>query len=178
LKGDYSGDPEKRNLQLEARAHIAAQAWIDEGGIDGRALSTEGLREIHRRFCALLPDALLWITEPQTKERTQVIPGALRTRDVRVGRHVAISPGAVPRFLNRFDAAYAKLGRIDSILAAATGHHRLLWIHPFLDGNGRVAQLMSYAVLRQTLDTGGIWSWPAALPATKPAIRRILPPAI
>jgi len=31
-------------------------------------------------------------------------------------------------------------------------------MHPFLDGNGRVARLMSYAMLREALDTGGIWS--------------------
>jgi len=37
-------------------------------------------------------------------------------------------------------------------------YHRLLWLHPFLDGNGRVARLMSYAMLHQALDTGGIWS--------------------
>ena len=43
-------------------------------------------------------------------------------------------------------------------MAAAAAHHRLLWIHPFLDGNGRVARLMSYAMLLETLDTNGIWS--------------------
>lgn len=44
------------------------------------------------------------------------------------------------------------------ILAAASAHHRLLRIHPFLDGNGRVARLMSHAMLLDALDTGGIWS--------------------
>jgi Fic family protein len=34
----------------------------------------------------------------------------------------------------------------------------MLWIHPFLDGNGRVARLMSHAMLLETLDTGGVWS--------------------
>ena len=33
LAGDYSTDPEKRDLQLEAKAHIAVQKWIDEGGM-------------------------------------------------------------------------------------------------------------------------------------------------
>jgi Fic family protein len=60
--------------------------------------------------------------------------------------------------MNRFHDAYKKLGKVDSIIASATAHHRLLWMHPFLDGNGRVARLMSYSVLRDTLDTGGIWS--------------------
>lgn len=158
LKGDYSSDAEKRNLQLEAKAHIAVQEWIDTGGLDGRAFSQDGLLEVHRRFCDLLPAELLWVTEPDTQERIQIEPGLLRHRDVQVGRHIPVSPGALPRFLTRFEAAYEKLGKTDTILAAATAHHRLLWIHPFLDGNGRVARLMSYAVLREILDTGGIWS--------------------
>jgi len=158
LKNDYSSDPEKRNLQLEAKAHIAVQQWIDEGGIDGRAFTAGGVRELHRRFCDLLPDALLWLTLESTGEKVRVVPGAYRTRDVQVGRHVPVSPGAVPRFMQRFEQVYPRLGRTDTILAAATAHHRLAWIHPFTDGNGRVMRLMSYAVLRESLDTGGIWS--------------------
>jgi hypothetical protein len=64
----------------------------------------------------------------------------------------------VPRFLDRFDNGYSALGRSEAILAAAAAHHRLLWIHPFVDGNGRVARLMSHAVLLETLDTGAVWS--------------------
>jgi len=158
LNEDYSEDPEKRDLQLEAKAHISVQKWIDDGGLEERAVSADGLLETHRRFCELLPDELLWVENKTTGERLPVIPGEPRRRDVEVGRHVAISPGAIPRFLGRFETAYKNLGRVDSIIAAATAHHRLLWIHPFLDGNGRVARLMSYAMLDQALDTGGIWS--------------------
>ena len=158
LKKDYSADPEKRNLQLEAEAHIEVQKWIDNGGVTGRATTADGLTEIHRRFGASLPEELLWAQDPETGERSKVVPGALRDRDVKVGRHIPVSPGALSRFLERFETAYGKLGKTDSILAAATAHHRLLWIHPFLDGNGRVARLMSYAMLLEALDTGGIWS--------------------
>ena len=121
-------------------------------------MASDGLMEIHRRFCELLPEELLWVEEPDTKERVRVIPGAWRERHVQVGRHRPISPGAVPRFLKRFADVYGNLGTTDAILASAAAHHRLLWIHPFLDGNGRVARLMSYALLRDTLDTGGVWS--------------------
>jgi len=69
-----------------------------------------------------------------------------------------VSAAAVPRFLARFEEVYGALNKTDSILAAATGHHRLLWIHPFLDGNGRVARLMSHAMLLESLDTGAAWS--------------------
>jgi Fic family protein len=158
LNDDYSTDARKRDLQLEAKAHITVQRWIDSGGLTGRSVTLEGIREVHRRFCELLPEDLLWVEDPDTRERLQVVPGELRRRAVRVGQHVAVSPGAIPRLLAHFELTYSRLGRTDAILAAAAAHHRLLWIHPFLDGNGRVARLMSHAMLLETLDTGGIWS--------------------
>lgn len=158
LHDDYSDDPKKRDLQKEARAHIEVQGWIDAGGFDALGSLSEKAIELHRRFGALLPPDLLRVENPDTGEVLVMTPGALRHRDVKVGRHVAISPGAIPRFLTRFNAAYDKLGKAQSIVAAATAHHRFLWLHPFLDGNGRVARLMSHGMLHQALETGGIWS--------------------
>lgn len=158
LKDDYSKDAKQRDLQLEAKAHITVQQWIDSGDLKGRTFTVESVREIHHRFCTLLPDDLLWTEEPATKKRLKVIPGGLRPRDVEVGGHVAISPPAVPRFLKRFEDVYSNLGKTETILAAAAAHHRLVWIHPFLDGNGRVARLMSHATLLEALDTGAVWS--------------------
>src|SRR5882672_5605865 len=59
LKNDYSKDAHKRDLQVEAKAHISVQKWIDGGGLKGRSLTSEGIREIHRRFCEELPPDLL-----------------------------------------------------------------------------------------------------------------------
>ncbi len=158
LKGDYSTDDKKRDLQLEAKAHIAVQQWIDAGGLKGRAVAADSICEIHRRFCEALPEDLMWVEDPVTKERIKVIPGKLRHRDVAVGRHVPISAPAVPRFLKRFEEVYSKLGKTDTILSAPAADHRLVWIHPFLDGNGRVARLISHATLLDALDTGAVWS--------------------
>jgi Fic family protein len=158
LRNDFSADPIKRDLQREAMAHIAVQLWIDRGGLAERATSVEGLTEIHRRFCENLPEAMLTVEIPESGEKVAVEPGELRQRDVQVGRHIAISPGAVPRFLKHFAWAYARPGKTDAIVALAAAHHRLVWIHPFLDGNGRVARLMSHAMLLDALDTGGVWS--------------------
>ena len=157
LRGDLSADPIKRDLQIEARAHIAVQQWIDDGGLAGRAHTRAGLEETHRRFCAELPEDFLWVEMPDS-ERVRVEPGRLRERDVMVGRHIAVSPGAVPRFVEHFEWAYGRLGRSDAIVAVAAAHHRFVWIHPFLDGNGRVARLMSHAMMLDALDTGGVWS--------------------
>jgi len=101
---------------------------------------------------------MLWIDDPDTGERIRLFPGELRQRHVRVGRHIPVSPGALPRFLSQFERVYSNLGKSETIIAAAAAHHRLLWIHPFLDGNGRVARLMSHAMLLEALDTGGVWS--------------------
>jgi Fic family protein len=158
LNGEYSKDAKKRDLQLEAKAHIAVQQWIDDGGLKGRAVTANAIREIHRRFCEHLPADLLWVEDPATKQKIDVIAGQLRHRDVAVSAHIPVSPGAVPRFLRRFEDVYSCLGKTETILATAAAHHRLAWIHPFLDANGRVARLMSHATLLEALDTGAVWS--------------------
>jgi len=158
INGDLSKDREKRDLQLEAKAHVEVQRWLDEGGLAGKETTRTGILEIHRRFTSLLPDDLRWVKNPDTGERIPVVPGEVRNRDAAVGHHVAVSPGALPRFMRRFEERYSGLGTFETILAAGPAHHRLLYIHPFADGNGRVARLMSYATLLRVLDTGGLWS--------------------
>jgi len=158
LKGNYSEDAKKRDLQLEAKAHIAVQRWIDTDGLESPPTTARSISEIHQRFCEQLPEDLLWVEDPETKEKIAVVPGEFRRRDVQIGQHIPISPPAVPRFLARYEGVYSKLGKTETIIATAAAHHRLTWIHPFLDGNGRVARLVSHATLLDVLDTGAVWS--------------------
>lgn len=160
LSGDYAQDTTRRNLQLEARAHIEVQRMIDRGEAPAPVVSVAFLLWVHREFCCRLPDELLWVENPDTGERLRVVPGELRETHVRVGRHIAPAPEELPAFLNRFVEAYdgRQLGRLRRIIAVAAAHHRLLWIHPFLDGNGRVARLFSYALLRELNVGSSLWS--------------------
>ena len=158
LHEDFSSNKDRRNLQLEAKSHIATQRWIDEGGLKGKSATVGAVVELHRRFGRGLPPELLWVEDPETKRRVPVIPGKIREDYAKVGRHIAISPGAVPRFLARWEAAFGRLNKFETVLQSAAAHHRLLWIHPFADGNGRVTRLISYSMLLEALDTGGIWS--------------------
>jgi Fic family protein len=175
IKNDYSQDAHQRDLQLEAKAHIAVQQWIDRGGLKGGlAIRAEGIREIHRRFCELLPEDLLWVEDPATKRKVRLVPGELRGRDVKAGNHVAISPGALPRFMERFERVYGNIGKTESIISTAAVHHRLLWIHPFMDGNGRVARLMSHAMMLDMLDTGAVWSVARGLARNVQEYKRLL----
>lgn len=97
LNNDYSHDKNKRDLQQEATAHVIVQEWIDSGGVAGRSVAKETILEIHKRFCDNLPEDLLWVEDHETGELVAVESGKVRVRDVEVGRHVVISPGAVPQ---------------------------------------------------------------------------------
>ena len=158
LKNQYSDNPEKRDLQIEARAHVAVQAWIDAGGVRGRFATVDAIREIYRRFCEELPDSLRWVEDPSGREKIRIEPGTFRHQNVVVGQHVAVDWTSVQRFMRRFEEVYSNLGKTETLLASAAMHHRLVWIHPFLDGNGRVARLLSHATFVEVLETGAIWS--------------------
>lgn len=160
LRHDYSTHPEKRMLQLEASAHIAVQQMIDAGQLPAPPISTESLLWIHQQFCSRLPEELLWLVNPDTGARIQLVPGSLRDSDVMVGQHIPPQASSLPRFLARFAEAYApsRLSQIRQVIAVAASHHRLLWIHPFYDGNGRVTRLFSHAYLK-AIDVGHcLWS--------------------
>ena len=161
LAKNYAREPQRRALQLEAVAHIEVQTQIDEKKDDQNdPTSTEYILWLHREFCERFPEELLLVENPDTHEKIQVLPGKLRTDDVAVGRHVPPSAVVLPEFLRRFEDAYdpAHHSKLRRIVAVGAAHHRLLWIHPFYDGNGRVARLMSYSTLRRLGIGSTLWS--------------------
>ncbi len=160
LAGDYSQDARKRSLQLEARSHIEVQAMIDGHQGPADVVSVEFMTWLHEAFCSRLPDELLWVENAETGTRLKVIPGELRTTRVCVGQHIPPSAGALPRFLKRFAEAYepSRLSRVRQVVAVAAAHHRLLLIHPFLDGNGRVVRLLSHAYFNKIGLGSSLWS--------------------
>ena len=162
LRDNFSTQPKQRDLQREAVAHIEVQRLIDEGrdGHDAPLTGAYGLW-LHREFCSRLPDSMLWVEDPESRRRVQVKAGVLRDRhEVAVGDHLPPSAGTLPRFLERFDNAYNPqyLSKIRQVIAVAAAHHRFLWIHPFYDRNGRVARLMSHAMLTRLGIGNSLWS--------------------
>lgn len=158
---DYSTDPEKRALQREAVAHIELQRLIDHRD-DPKVepTSTEYIIWLHHEFCRRVPDELLWVQNPDTGERVSVKGGELRQGWVQVGHHIPPGAESLPLFLKRFAEAYDsnRLSRVRQIVALGAAHHRLLWIHPFYDGNGRVTRLMSHASLLRCGVGSSLWS--------------------
>jgi Fic family protein len=177
LAADYSADPHRRDLQLEARAHIEVQRMIDARlNLPKPPAARAFIEWAHHEFCSRLPESLLTVQNPDTREQLQVIPGQLRTRGVAVGRHVPPSPEDLPAFMDRFEQAYAaeKLTKPRQAIAVAAAHHRLLWIHPFLDGNGRVTRLMSHAMLLDLGVGSALWSISRGLARRSTEYKRLL----
>lgn len=160
LAGDFDKDKKKRDLQLEAKAHIEVQRLIDSGEAPSPVVSMDFILWVHREFCTRMPDDLLWVENPTTKEKYKVAPGELREHHVQVGPHIPPDPKDLKAFLQRFVEAYTSkhLSKLRKIIAVAASHHRLLWIHPFLDGNGRVTRLFSHAWLRELEVGSELWS--------------------
>lgn len=160
LAHDYSTEPQKRNLQLEAVAHIEVQFRIDAGTDEpAEPVSTSYIQWLHREFCAKLPEPLLWVENPDTGECLPVVPGEIRSRNVKIGMHVPPSDEELRDCLLRFEEIYTSpMSKFQRVVAIAAAHHRLLWIHPFLDGNGRVARLMAHAMFRRLGIGSSLWA--------------------
>ncbi|WBH15310.1 Fic family protein [Sphingomonas radiodurans] len=161
LANDFSIEPKKRDLQQEAVAHIHVQQLIDTGrDPDAWPASAAYASWLHEEFCSRLPPEMLFVTDDKTGERLEIVPGAWRKRDVDVGRHLPPPHEDLPRFMARFDTAYGSppLSKTRQIQTVGAVHHRFLWIHPFLDGNGRVARLMSHALYKRLGIGTSLWS--------------------
>ncbi len=158
LRRDFSADAQLAKRQRLAIAHIDTEVAMEAryAGPAGAAdlYSAQAVREVHTALFCRLPPADL-----STDEGAPIQPGQLRQRDVRVGQHVAPQATSLGVFLNRWATFYGGVRHGDaSLVALAAAHQRLGWIHPFVDGNGRVMRLHTHAVLHAHGYTGGLWS--------------------
>ena len=165
VEGALSEDPAKRDLQLEARAHVIVQRSIDRqfhDGVLGDPAASDFIRALHRDFYAQVPDVFREIKGKNFSFMME--PGVFRhepEHDVKVGKHVPPSSYRVAEFMVRFQAVYSERpGRVRArLIDIPAAHHRFAYIHPFPDGNGPVGRLMTHAMfLKAGMGAGGLWS--------------------
>ena len=163
IKKDFSSDPGRAALQRLAAAHVYAEdALVADVAANPTfdMTSPEFLKRVHAALYENVPTSER-LVRGADGATASVTPGEFRTRNVKVGAHEAPPYGSLPALLARFHEGYrpGPLTPVRRVIAFAASHHRLAWIHPFLDGNGRVTRLMSTAYARRIdLDAGGLWS--------------------
>ena len=152
-----------------------AAEWDEADEADLEEIPTARfLKWAHRRFYAELPDEMRRVSRASDGRISWVQPGAYRAEDVEVGVHVPPHEENLERFMGRFEEAYGQLYRNKAIVACAAAHHRLAWIHPFLDGNGRVARLFSHAWLQRLGAGNPLWSVSRGLARSQEEYKRRL----
>ncbi len=165
IDGNFDNDEVRRNLQIEAAAHVRVQSEIDSMALENRLpepASVNFILWLHREFYRDAAPEMLRIQGNDTEFAMQ--PGTWRTRsehDVAVGRHQPPSSDRVEAFMSYFAERYRfeRLGKAARITAIPAAHHRFNFIHPFPDGNGRVSRLMSHAMAHLAgIGAHGLWS--------------------
>lgn len=157
LRDDYSADADRAARQRLALAHMATEQALEQRWQRWDALQVWSARmvcDIHQDLFARLS-----ASDRVLPEGPPLQPGILRDREISVGRHAAPAAAALPAFLERWSSFYAQVRRGEmQLLAVVASHHRLAWVHPFRDGNGRVARLHTHLALGQMGLTNGLWS--------------------
>jgi Fic family protein len=161
MQHDFSGKPDEARRQRIAVAHIETERWSETvwPSFDADMFFTgDAVRAIHRHLHGQLqPDDLL--QEDGDGQVAEVLAGEWRTGGVQVGRHISPDPASIPAFIDAWHDGYrrARAGET-ALIALGAAHHRLAWIHPFLDGNGRTARLHTHIGLASLGLTHGLWS--------------------
>jgi Fic family protein len=161
LQKDFSSRPGEARKQRIAVAHIVTERWgeVTFPTFDSNVFFEASVpQDIHRHLHdQLSPDDLLQIDDEGNEER--ITPGLWRDRGVKVSSHIPPDPATLSDFMDEWHRGYryARAGET-AVIALMAAHHRLAWIHPFLDGNGRTARLHTHTGLSALGLTQGLWS--------------------
>jgi Fic family protein len=164
MNKDYFEDTHKRNLQNLSLVHIKIQKEIEQiitKDADFSAYNSNFIQNVHHRFYSD-PKMLPFLHVHHDDMAAIINPGKFRTNEVKVGTHIPPHSSELISCMNEFEFLYNKSlysNKAVQLLHAFSSHHRLVWIHPFLDGNGRVSRLVLDAALHNINLAGyGLWN--------------------
>lgn len=156
LFGRVSGDAKMKDLE-EMKAHnVALKMMETEAMIKEKPLTETFIRQMHRTM--LREDYTVWRKLPGGEQASYVVhAGQYKTRPNSVitatgERFEYASPEETPALMADLVQWYnteEQQGKMTPIELAAVFHYRYIRIHPFEDGNGRIARLLvNYILIR------------------------------
>ncbi|QLA13837.1 Fic family protein [Desulfolutivibrio sulfodismutans DSM 3696] len=166
LARDFVEAPGRRYAQELCAAHVMVERELMDELQSHPYLhvcTAEYIKGIHRRIYGHLPDAHQYTHHSGGFTDIAVSPGELRDMDVSVDGRTPHGPPAseLPNLMEAFAEAFAPhvFHGDERLIAAAVSHHRLTWLHPFRDGNGRLARLHTGIYLvRGKVNQANLWS--------------------
>lgn len=174
IEGQYtepaslSANAPRRNpkvLTELAVSHIGAQEALERllRTPRGSAMEWAGMfapslvARVHRRLFAGAGQAELALTDGR-----ELVPGQLRNvseKNVMVGDHFAPAWQSILPMMSRLQTVYGRIGdQRTRLLGALAYHHRLAFVHPFEDGNGRVVRMLTHLQLAKLGLVSPLWS--------------------
>lgn len=151
-KGSADVSESREYQQREVQNVLAAIRDIDAALREGITLTID-----RSRLCDLNFQVLQGIPD-----KPEVVPGHLREHDVTAGPYLAPHWTAVPDLVERLTRWLKELGGavnsgtrredrfVNAVLTAVVAHLYIAWIHPFGNGNGRLARLVEVQILSES----------------------------
>ncbi len=161
---EFSSDSKEKQLQQLSLVHIEVQKYVENYFKEKQTpYSRDFILDVHRELYSH-PDMahFLHIEDKENNTIIEMLPGELRNNNVRVGQHIAPDYTELSSFFDKFELLYRTPNyatQAKKIIFALASHHRLMWIHPFLDGNGRTARLVLDGIFSSMqLEGYGLWN--------------------
>ena len=162
MKNDFSQDDKKKSMQQLSLVHIEVQKYL-ESTLDRsiKSYSLKKILEIHKVFYS--KEEMKYALKIRNGDlEVEMLPGELREGYVRVGEHIPPNNDELQSYFEQFETLYNQ--SINSthtmkLIYALCSHHRLTYIHPFYDGNGRVSRLyLDYLLFHSNIQGYGLWN--------------------
>jgi len=139
---------------LDIKGHNDAIRYLEDLVRGGEVLTEAVIRELHRILMVEAYDVDA-ITPDGRPTRRRIAVGQYKTapnhvRTTTGETHFYATPQETPALMGELLAWYrreAKVGELHPLVLAATFHYRFVAIHPFDDGNGRMARLLTNLIL-------------------------------
>lgn len=168
-KGEHKEEMTSSRELNEMLAHLEVQLKERRKTLSpAEVVSQNYIKLIHQEFYENLPVEFRYlrnvegrVVKDDSGNPFLIEPGVYRQHRVKVGHHEPPEPIEVPPYMAWVEKAYRqdRIFGTNKFLAAAGLHHRLAWIHPFSDGNGRVIRLVTDNYIKLAGFGGyGLWS--------------------
>ena len=160
---EFSSNSKKKDLQKLSLRYIEVQKYIENYFIDGQnPFHRDFILKVHYQFYSHSEMSnFLKIEDKDKGIILNMIAGEFRINDVSVGSHIAPEYKEIHSLFEMYETNYRLfpyMTQAKKVIYALASHHRLMWIHPFLDGNGRTARLVLDGIFT-SIDLKGYGLW-------------------